>query len=102
MVGVEGGTARDIAQAMVSICFNFEPRGTGKTIEQILRERNIKDKLLKTLCQEEADRMVQVRFLHIDGDGEKYVFSKDPQGNYSWQPATRSDVLKYHLRRLLN
>ena len=102
MVGVEGGTARDIAQAMVSICFNFEPRGTGKTIEQILSERNIQDESLRTLCQEEADRMVQGKFLHTDRDGEEYVFSKDSKGNYSWQSATRADILKYHLRNFLN
>lgn len=98
---VEGGTIRDLAQANVLICFEFKPRGTKKTIEQILSQRKIQDELLKRLCQEEAESMIQRRFLHIDNDG-KYVFSRDSQGNYSWQPATRMDVLRYHLRRFLN
>ena len=102
MAMIEGGTARDMAQASVAICFNFEPRGTKKTIEQILSERKIQDESLRTLCQEEADRMVQVKSLHTDRDGKTYVFSKDQQGEYSWQPATRMDVLKYRLRRFLN
>lgn len=101
MVMVEGGTARDMAKAQVSICFSFEPRGTKKTIEQILSERNIQEESLRTLCQEEADSMVKNRLLHTDRDGETYIFSKDPQGNYSWQLATRADVLKYRVRRLL-
>ena len=101
MAIVEGGTVRDLAQAEVLITFEFKPRGTGKTIEQILSERDIKDELLRTLCQEEADRMVQVRFLHVEKSG-KYVFSKDLQGNYSWQPATRMDIIRYHSRRFLN
>ena len=101
MVMVEGGTERDLAQALVSICFSFEPKGTQKTIEQILSERNIQDKLLRTLCQEETERMVENRFLHLSNDGN-YAFSKDSQGRYSWQPATKLDVLRYRLRIFLN
>ena len=99
---VEGGTIRDLARESVLITLEFKPRGTKRTIEQILTERNIQEESLRTLCQEEADRMVQVRFLHIEGDGEEYVFSKDSQGNYSWKRATRRDVLRYRLRKFLN
>lgn len=98
----EGGTIRDLARANVSICFSFEPRRTKKTIEQILNERGITDPNLRQACQEEADRMVEQRVLYIRKDRINYVFSKDDQGTYSLQPATRLDVLRYHLKRLLN
>lgn len=100
MGAVTGGTIRDLAQAEVLITFEFKPRETGKTIEQILSERNIKDEPLRTLCQKEADRMAKGSTLFEQG--KLYIFYKDEQGNYFWRNVTGMDVLKYRLRRLLN
>jgi len=90
---IDGGTMRDLARAEVDICFTFEPRGTGMTIEQILEKRGTTNPNLRRLMQEEADNMVRRRFLFYDKD-RTYVFSKDHQGNYSWQPATIIDKLR--------
>ena len=101
MGGGAEGTIRDLARESVLINLEFKPRGTKRTIEQILTERNIQEESLRTLCQEEADRMVKKRFLYIK-NRETYIFSRDSRGRYSWQPAPIKDVIKYHLRRLLN
>ena len=96
---MEGGTIEDWARAHVSIGFSFEPWGTKKTIEHIFDERNVRDDALLDLAKKEADKMVTQRYLHHDGDGKVYVFSKDNEGKYSWQPATFRDKL---MNRALN
>jgi len=88
---MDGGTIEDWARAHIDIGFFSEPYGTKKTIEQIFQERNVKDNALLDLAKKEADKMVAHRFLHYSLDGEIYVFSKDNEGRYSWQPSTFRD-----------
>lgn len=90
---IDGGTQRDLAQVEVDICFTFEPRGKGKTMDQIFGERGTTDPNLRRLMQEEADNMVRRRHLLIEQD-QTYVFSKDANGAYSWQPARITDKLR--------
>jgi len=93
---LQGG---NLAQTAILETFRTIPVGTKKTIEQISEEKSIPS--LREWCREEADKMVEERFLSVSHDG-KYIFSRDSQGNYFWQSATRLEVLKYHLRRFLN
>lgn len=99
----EGCTQREFVQIEASMALEFEPKGTKKTIDQILDERTIfrNNPQLRTIGQEELDMMVERRFMSIELDGSKYTFSKDQEGRYSWQPATRLDIIRYHLRRPL-
>jgi len=102
-MGVSGGcTDREFAQIEASIALEFGPKGTKKTIDEML-DRNlfVNDPNFRGLGEGELDRMVERRFMRIELDGSKYVFSKDQEGRYSWQPATRLDVIRYHLRRPL-
>ena len=98
----DGCTDRQFAQIEASMALEFEPKGTKKTIDQML-DRNlfVNNPHFKGLGEEELDEMVKRRYMRIELDGSKYVFSKDQEGRYSWQPATRLDITKYHLRRPL-
>ena len=89
---------RNLAQTAILETFRAIPAGTKKTIEQISEEKSIPS--LRKWCQEEADKMVEERFLRVDHDG-KYVFSRDSQARYSWQPATRRDVIGYYFEKIL-
>ena len=95
---IDGGTERDLARAEVDICFTFEPRGTERTIEQIFEKRHTTNPNLRILMQEEADDMVKRRHLLVEGR-KVYVFSKDSQGKYSWQSASR---IRDYLRGYFN
>ena len=90
MVCGEGGTIESLAQTHVDLCFSFEPKGTKKSIEDILRERSISNPNVRSLCKQEAEKMVDQRCLLYDNEG-KWVFSKDEQKNYSWEPARIKD-----------
>ena len=94
-----GGTMRDLAQTEVDICFSFEPKGTKKTIEQILNQRSPKNPILRKIMGEEADKMVAQKFLSYDENGQVHIFSKDSQGAYSYQPA---NIINRVMNRLLN
>ena len=93
---MEGGTMSDLARIQISLSFDFEKKGTKKTIEQIFNERAVGDRVLFPLAKKEANRMVARRFLHHNLDKRIYVFSRDGDGKYSWQPATFTDrILNY-------
>ena len=102
-MGVSDGlTVREFLQTEASIALEFEPIGTKKTLGDMLnRTVFLNNSQFREIGWEELDRMAKKRYMRIELDKSKYVFSKDSEGNYSWQPATRLDVLKYHLRRPL-
>ena len=102
MSACEGCTDREFVQIEASMALEFEPTGTKKTINELL-DRNlfVNNPYFRRLGEDELNRMVERRFMRIELDGSKYVFSKDQEGRYSWQPATRLDVIRYHLRRPL-
>ena len=97
----DGCTAREFAQIEAGMALEFEPKGTKKTIDEMLDRNLFADPHFRILGQEELDEMVARRSMRIELDGSKYVFSKDLQGAYSWQPATRLDIIRYHLRKPL-
>ncbi|HKZ33763.1 MAG TPA: hypothetical protein VJ142_00800 [Candidatus Nanoarchaeia archaeon] len=76
----------------VFFCFDLWPDGTKKTIEQICGEWSITDLGLRQKCQEEMDSAVKNKSLIIGRNGTRYVFSKDPEGNYCWEPETPSET----------
>ena len=90
-VGVDV-SIEDMAQSSVLINFTFEPKGTKRSISDIIKNRNITDNSFKELCGQEADSMVERKFLSIEKTGT-YVFSKDKQGNYFWKEATFGDKI---------
>ena len=93
-----GGTERDMANAEVSICFTFEPRGTKKSLEDIYKQRNTPDNF-KPRIKAEAEDMVAKKFMLVEGRN-LYVFSKDKQEKYFWKPATLADRGRYYLRSI--
>jgi len=99
---IDGGTVKDLARAHVLISLDFEQEGTKKTMEQILAERWVSNQNLRDLVKEEADRMVSIRFLRYDENGNVYVFSKDEQESYSWQPVRLSNIFVNHLKKYLS
>ncbi|MDP3992565.1 MAG: hypothetical protein U1B79_00600 [Candidatus Pacearchaeota archaeon] len=96
-----GCTDREFAQIEASMALEFEPKGTKKKLDEMLDRNLFADLHFRRLGQEELDEMVARRSMRIELDGSKYVFSKDPQGAYFWQPATRLDIIRYHLRKPL-
>ncbi len=78
-----------------------EPKGTKKTLAEMLGRTLFKQNPdLRQLAQEELDSMAKRRYMKIE-DGNKYIFSKDSDGRYSWQPASKRDILRYHVRSLI-
>lgn len=94
----EGCTDRQFARIEASMTLEFEPKKTMKTINQIFNERSFlrNNPYFRRLAQEELDRMVQGKFMRFDHDG-RYIFSRDQEGRYSWQPATRTDLIRHYL-----
>ena len=45
---------------------------------------------MKKLCEQEADKMASYKFLYYAKNGT-FVFSKDENGNYSWEKANLKD-----------
>ncbi len=97
----DGCTSEEFAQIEASFGLDFEPRGTKKTLSELLNRQIFNDTHYRKLGEQQLNKMAEQRFMLIERDKSKYIFSKDSEGNYSWQPATRFDVLKYHLRRPL-
>lgn len=99
---VDGGTMAYLAQSGVLsdivLSFTFEPKGTKKTLKEIFRDRDITDQYMKSLYQQEADRMVAQRYLLHEKDGV-WVFSKDEQGRYSWEHARYKDRVMNFINR---
>ena len=96
-----GGTIEDLARSEVTINFTFEPKGTKKSLDEIFKARRITNEEMRRLCQQEADLMVERRFMLYDGDGV-HTFSKDDQGNYFWREATKAEKIMGYLGRLVN
>lgn len=92
---IDGGTRADHVFHVRHHIFSaviYDPKRR-KSIEQILEERGeITDEKKKTY-QLEADRMIAQKFLYRDLDKKDYVFSKDKEGKYFFQPATRIDKI---------
>lgn len=101
MGACDGCTSEEFAQIEASIGLDFEPRGTKKTLGELLNRRVFNDPHYRELGEQQLNKMAEQRQMLIEMDGGKYVFSKDSEGNYSWQPATRKDIIRYHLRRPL-
>ena len=93
---VNGGTIEDLANAEISVCFSFEPRGTRKSLEDIYSQRST-SKELKPLIKKEVERMVKKKYMLIEGK-ETYVFSRDTENKYYWKKAAAADqYLNYFL-----
>jgi hypothetical protein len=91
MSAIEGGTMADFVNQNIISALEFVPKGTKKSIDQILAEMEKITDGKKKFYQLEAERMVIQRFLYHDLDKQTYVFSKDNQGKYFFKPATRFD-----------
>ncbi len=96
---VGGGTVADLVQGHILISFTFEPSGTKKTLDEIFRTRNITNPYMRSLCKQEADRMVAQRLLFYN-KGDSLVFSKDKQERYSWERAGYKDRVMNFINRL--
>ena len=96
---VVGGTIEDLAQQEVLINFSFKPMGTKFTLDKIFAERNSSEHL-RPIMEKEANKMVNKKYLYIDENQNKFVFSKDGAGNYSWEPANKKDILIHKLVNL--
>ncbi|MEK6835230.1 MAG: hypothetical protein AABX61_03135 [Nanoarchaeota archaeon] len=95
---VEGGTIEDLAENEILISFEFESKGTKKSLAEILEARNLKKDSLGKICQQRADFMIEKRYLHKDKGGV-YVFSKDKDEKYYWKPVSFTDKLMNYIKK---
>ena len=85
------GTIKDFVRNEIFLSLDFEPRGTKKTIDEMIKNGDITPKKMRRIYRLEADKMVSRRFLKYDLDKKIYVFSKDNGDKYFWQLATLRD-----------
>lgn len=96
-----GGTEKDLALANILIEFEFEPKGTKKSLDEICKARGITGDLMKNLCGSQADLMAVKRFMKYDKEG-KWVFSKTDKGEYFWKEATFRDKCMHYLMNIID
>ena len=89
MITITANPPPDSALMAVLGAFDFKPNGK-KSIDDIFDGQDTRNIFPKVVCQREADRMVERRFLYSGKDGTS-VFAKDQTGNYHWRQAGMGD-----------
>jgi hypothetical protein len=76
-----------------------QPMGAKLTLGQIFDRTGLPESF-KGILREETEEMVKSRVFFMQGsgrEGRKYAFTKDQQGNFSYQPAELRDKFRYYL-----
>ncbi|MEX2017462.1 MAG: hypothetical protein WD876_03235 [Candidatus Pacearchaeota archaeon] len=94
----DGGSIADLARTGIFLTLDPKEKRIGKTIDEIIAERNVTDEKMKRVYKLAANKLAEERFLHYSEEKKVYVFSRDDDGKYSWQHATINDrIANYFL-----